>query len=81
MILSHYKETCELLLYYPTTGGEDIKHYVKREIRNILHEHIYVHSRRLIDEFPGDGVKCISKIQSFCANMNFSGKSGYDRLL
>ena len=49
------------------------------EIRNILHENIDVHSRRLIGEFPGDGVKCISKHQSHCANITFDVKSRYDR--
>ena len=28
---------------------------------NILHENIDVHRRRLIAEFPGDGVNCIEK--------------------
>ena len=32
----------------------------------------------MIAEFPGDGVKCISKLQSHCANMTFSDKSRYD---
>ena len=54
---------------------------LKGQIRNIPHVNIDAHSRRLIDEFPEDGVKCISKFQSNFANMNFSGKSRYDRLL
>ena len=57
-----------------------MKYYVKKKIRNIIHANIDVHSRGLIAEFPGDGVKCISKIQSHCANMNFSNKSRYYRL-
>ena len=32
-------------------------------------------------EFAGDGVKCVSKLQSHCANMTFSDKSIHDRLL
>ena len=48
---------------------------------SILHFNIDVHSGRLIAEFPGDGIKCIEKIQSHCANMSFSGKSRYDRIL
>ena len=59
MIFSHYKETCEVLLDYPTIGGGDKKDYVKKASRNILHANIYVHSRRVIYEFTGDGVKCI----------------------
>ena len=72
MIFSQYTETCEVLLDDPRIGGEDIKDYFRDAIRNILHANIDVHSRRLISEFPGYGVKFISKIQSHCANMTFS---------
>ena len=48
IIFLKYKETCEVLLYYPTIGGEDIKYYLKKAISNILHANIDVHSRRLI---------------------------------
>ena len=47
---------------------------------NILNANIDVHRRRLISEFPGDGVKCIAKLQSHCANMTFSDKSRFDRI-
>ena len=76
MIFSQYKETCEVLLDYPKIGGENNKELSKKAIRNILHENIYVHSRRLIAEFPGDGIKFIERLQSHCANMNFSEKLG-----
>ena len=39
-----------------------------------MHENIDVHSRRLIAEFPKDGIKCIEKLQSHCANMTFAEK-------
>ena len=45
-----------------------------------MYANIDLHSRRLIDEFPGDGVKCIEKLQSHCAKMNVSDKSSYDRI-
>ena len=45
-----------------------------------MHANIDVHSRRLIDEFPEDGVKCIEKLQSHCANMIFSDKRRYDKI-
>ena len=51
----------------------------KKDIRNLLHANIDVHSRRLIAEFPKYGVKCIEKLQSHCANMTFADKSRYDR--
>ena len=63
-----------MLLDYPTIGGENIKDYVKKAIGNILHVNIDVHSRSLIAEFPVDGVNCISKLQSHCANMTLSEK-------
>ena len=43
-----------------------------------MHANIDVHIRRFIAEFPVDGVTCIEKLQSHCANMNFSDKSRYD---
>ena len=80
MIFSQYKETCKVLLDYPKIGGENIKYFVKKDIRNILHANIYVHSIILISNFPGDGVKCIARIQSQYANMNFADKCRYDRI-
>ena len=44
-----------------------------------MHANIDVHIRRLISEFPKDGIKCIDKLQSYCANINFADKSRYDR--
>ena len=80
MIFSKYRETCEFFLDYPKIGGDDvIEDYAKKYIRNLLHANSYVHSRRLIAEFPKDGVKCIEKLQSYCANMTFPDKSRYDR--
>ena len=80
MIFSQHKETCEVLLYYSKIGGGDIKEFSKKAVRNLLHTNIDVHSRRLIAEFPGDGIKYIGKLQSNCANMNFSDKSRYDTI-
>ena len=45
-----------------------------------MHANIHVRSRRLITEFAGDGVKCLSKIQSHFVNMTFDDKSRYDRI-
>ena len=58
---------------------DDIEYYAKSSIRNILHENIDVHSRRLIAYFPTDVIKCIEKLQSHCGNMTFADKSRYDR--
>ena len=58
MIFSQYKETCEVLLDYPKIGGDDIiEDFAKKAIRNLLHAHIDVHSRRLISEFSIYGIK------------------------
>ena len=74
MVFSQYKETCEVLLHYPTIGGEYIKYYVEKAIMNLIHANIDVHIRRLIAEFPGNGVNFISKLQSYCANVTFYEK-------
>ena len=63
MIFSQYIENFEVIIDYPKIGGDDIEDYEKKSIRNLLHENIYVHSRRLIAEFPMDGIKCIEKLQ------------------
>ena len=44
-----------------------------------MHTKMDVHSRRLIAEFPKYGIKCVEKLQSHCANMNFDDKSRYAR--
>ena len=80
IIFSQYRETCEILLDYTKIGvGDVIEDYAKKAIRNLLHANIDIHSRRLISDFPKDGVKCIEKLQSYCANMTFADKSRYDR--
>ena len=40
MIFSQYKETCEVILDYPKIGGENIKDFIKKAIRNIFHTNI-----------------------------------------
>ena len=80
MIFSQYKETCELLLDYPKIGGDNIKEFSKKAIRDLLHANIVAHSRILIAEFPGYGIKCIEKLQSHCANMTSAYKSRYARV-
>ena len=59
MIFSQYTETCEVIVDYPKIGEDDIEYYAKKAIRNLLRANIDVHSRRLIAEFPMDGIKCI----------------------
>ena len=51
-----------------------MKDFVRMVIRNLLHENIDVHSKIFITEFRVDGIKCISKLQSHCDIINFSGK-------
>ena len=59
--------------------GKNIKDYAKNAIRKLLHANSCVHSRKLIDEFPEDGIKCMEKLQSHCTNITFADKSRYDR--
>ena len=55
-------------------------YFVKKVIRNILHANIELHSRILIAELQGDGVKCNARLQSHYANMTFSEKSRYGQI-
>ena len=80
IIFSQYRETCQVLLDYPKIVGDNvIEDYTKKAIRKLLHTNIDVHRRRLIADFPKDGIKCIEKLQSHCENMNFADKIRYDR--
>ena len=79
MVFSQYRENYEVLRDYPKLEGGNIKDYAKQAIRNLLHVNSSVHSRRLIAEFPDDGIRCIQKLQSHCADMTFADKSRYDR--
>ena len=40
-----------------------------------LHAYIDSHSNILIDEYLGDGLQAITRLQSKCANMTFAEKS------
>ena len=81
MVFPQYRETYEVLKDYQKMGRGNVKDYAKQAIRNLLHANSCVHSRRLIAEFPEDGIKCLEKLQSPCANMTFADKSRYDRTL
>ena len=59
MVLYQYRKTYDVLRYYPKMEGENVKDYAKMAIRNLLHANSCVHSRRLIAEFPDDGIKCM----------------------
>ena len=62
MIFLQYRENCEVLIDYSKIRGDDIiEDYAKKAIKNLLHDNIYVHSRRLIAEFPKDGIKFMKK--------------------
>ena len=59
MTFSPYTQTCEVLLDYPKIGGDNIKDFEKKVIRNLLHANIDVNRRRLIAVFPANGIKYI----------------------
>ena len=79
MIFSQYTETCEVILDYPRIVVDAIEDYAKKFISNLYYEHIDVHSKIFIAVFPIDGIKCIGKLQSHCANMTFFYERRYDR--
>ena len=59
MIFSQYRETYEVLKDYPKMWGGYMKDYENQAIGNLLHANSDVHNRRLIDELPKDGIKCL----------------------
>ena len=63
MVFSQYRETYEVLRDYPKMEEKNVKDYAKMDIRNLLHANSCVHSRRLIAEFPEDGIECMEKLQ------------------
>ena len=65
-----------LLMEHPYIRGEDFTDYTKILTCNILYAYMDAHTQRLIDKYPGDGVKFIKKLQSQCENMNFKTRSG-----
>ena len=79
IIFSQYRENYEVPRDYPKMEGGNVKDYAKQAIGNLLHTNSCVRSRRFIAEFPEDGIKCMEKLQSHCANMTFADKSRYDR--
>ena len=54
-------------------GGEDIK-YEKNPISNIFYADIDVHIRKLIAEFPSDGIKCIENCKHIVKKWPFLTK-------
>ena len=62
MFFSQYRETYEVLRDYPKMEGGNIKDYLKMAIRNLLYANSCVRSRRLIAEFPENGIKCMEKL-------------------
>ena len=57
MVFSQYRENYEVLRDYPRLEGGNVKYYTKIAIRNFLRTNSCVHIRRLIAEFPEDGIK------------------------
>ena len=59
MVFPPYRETYEVLRDYPKMEGGNVKDYARQAIRKLLHANSCVQSRRLISEFPEDGIKCM----------------------
>ena len=78
MVLSQFSENYMLLMNYTFIREEDFPDYAKKATCNLLHTYIDAHSKILIYEYIGDGVQAISRMQSQCANMNFSDQSRYN---
>ena len=60
-----------LLMNYPSIRAEYLLDCAKNSVWKFLHAYIDTQIQILIDEYPGDGVQAISRIQSQCSNMTF----------
>ena len=84
MVFYQYRETYEVLRYYQKTEGGNIKVYAKMDIRNLLHANSCVHSRRLIAEFPEDGIKCMENLQhivQICVRFYREGQKIFEKFI
>ena len=52
-----------MLMEYQSIIGEDWTVYSKQNTLNLLHAYIDAHIQRLIDEYPGDSVQAITRLQ------------------
>ena len=62
---------------YPSIRKEDLPYHSKKSTWNLLHAYI---DEILIQDYPGDEVQTISRLQSQCAKMTFSDQIRYNRL-
>ena len=69
-----------LRMDYPSTRGGGLIYYAKKATCYILFAYIDANSQRLTNEYPGDGVQAISRLQSQFSDMIFYDKSRYNRL-
>ena len=65
---------------YQYIRGEEFPGYAKDTTWNLFHVYIDAHIQKLIDECAGDGVQAISRLQSQCTKMTFSGQIRYNRV-
>ena len=61
-----------LLMDYPFIREEDLPDFSNKFTWNLLYEYIDAHSQILIDEFPGDAVQAITRMQCQFENMKFA---------
>ena len=69
-----------VLMEFPYIWEEYFPDYNKKFTWNLLHAYIDAHSQILIDEYPGEGVKSISRLKYQCANITFADQSRYNIL-
>ena len=74
-VLSQFSEIYMFLVDYLSIRGEELPYYSKNATWNLFHAYVVSHSQILIDEYPGYGVKSISRLQSQYENMTFAEKS------
>ena len=80
LLLSQFKEAYIFRIDYPSIRGGYLPANPKKDTWKMLNACIGANSKRLIDEYTGDGVQAISRLLYQCENIKISDQSIYNRL-
>ena len=68
------------IMDYQSKIGKNFTYYAKIFTWNLLHAYIDTSIQIIIDEYPGDRVQAITRLQSQCENINLFYKRIYNIL-
>ena len=71
IILSQQKSTSTVLATYPDIASK-IPDYADQALWNFLHSYVDRDSQRLLDEYLGEGVSGLKRLQKHCAMLTYA---------